>query len=150
MHTRVVSTGDLGALPGLHWPVKRSFILYVARLADGQILGGPGLQMRDASTFVFSPGGDANSFHGELRLSAHGGALSLRLANPRLDLDGERGLMRIDSAGGGEAVPLVSFAWSDTGPGLSATDVRLQIDAVPLFGGYYGEDEQFDDFTVVA
>ena len=150
MHTRVVTTDDASALPGLHWSIKRSFILYVARLADGQILGGPGLRMLDASTFVFAPGDDGLSFRGELRLQAHGGALTLRLANPSLDLCGERGLMVIDRTGGGGSVPLVSFDWQPAESGGAATDVRLHVDAAPLFGGYYGEDELFDDFVVVG
>lgn len=148
---------DAPPAPGLHWSIKRSFILYVARMTDGQILGGHGLHMPDSSTFVFPP--DAVSelaqqrFRGELRLRAHDGALSLRVANPRVDLGEDRSVLRIDHPDGGDrSLDLVTF----TAAGVSAsstwtgTNVRLAVEAVSLFGGYYGEGEQFDDFTVVV
>ena len=30
----------------------------------------------------------------------------------------------------------------------AGTDVRLTVEAVPLFGGYYGEGESFDDLSI--
>ena len=145
---------------GLQWPIKRSFILYVARMTDGQILGGHGLRMHGSSTFVFMPAPDAEPellrFTGELRLAAHAGALSLRIANPTIDLLGERASMRIDNPESpGTQFPLVTFnAKLESGEQSlctwRGTDVRLTAEAVPLFGGYYGEGEQFDDLTATV
>lgn len=143
---------------GLAWPVKRSFILYVARMAEGQVHGGHGLTMRDASTFVFpaDPSSDASTllFGGELRLAAHAGALTLRLARPRIDLSGDRAVMSIDGQEAGQPMlPLVTFAAQEqaAAAGLrhwAGTDVRLCVEAVPLFGGYYGDGESFDDLSI--
>lgn len=153
------TTGTSGGLE-LHWPIKRSFIRYVARMADGQILGGHGVRLLDASTFAFplEPGEhlEALPFRGEVRLQAHGGALSVRLAHPRVDLRGERAILTVDSPEGSAApVPLVTFvAASRTAAsgirGWTGTDVRLAVEALPLFGGYYGEDEPFDDLVIVS
>ena len=96
----VTGTTDLG----LHWPIKRSFIRYVARMADGQILGGHGVVLLDASTFVFpsEPTDEAGvlAFGGEVRLQAHAGALAVRLARPRVDLNGERATLTVESPEG--------------------------------------------------
>lgn len=148
------------AVPGLHWPVKRSFIRYVARMDDGQILGGHGVRLLDASTFVFSPSEGVDegvlSFRGEVRLQAHGGALSVRIAHPRVDLLGDRATLTVESPEGtGPPVRLVTFlaAAEPVDGGVRrwiGTDVRLAVEALPLFGGYYGEDESFDDLTIVS
>ena len=155
--------GDATGTPvdlGLHWPIKRSFIRYVARMPDGQVLGGHGVRLLDASTFVFSPesSDDASvlAFGGEVRLQAHGGALAVRIANPQVDLGGDPAVLSVDNPeGSGPRVRLVTFAASATSAGAghtswTGTDVRLTVEALPLFGGYYGEDEPFDDLTIVA
>lgn len=146
--------------PGLHWSIKRSFVRYVARMEDGQVLGGHGLRMLDASTFLFppaaEPGADANllAFGGELRLQAHNGALALRIARPLVDLSGERASVIIENPeGAGAPMRIATFAaraqhGADTMT-WHGTDVRLSVEAVSLFGGYYGEDEVFDDLVVV-
>lgn len=151
-------TSDLS--PGLHWTIKRSFIRYVARMGDGQILGGHGLHMSDASTFVFpldmATADDAGlvGFTGELRLQAHNGALSLRIANPRVQPGEGRASLVVDSIdGAGRPLPLVTCALSEdpSAPGRwTGEDVRLAVEAVDLFGGYYGEGEVFDDFIIIA
>ena len=143
---------------GLAWPIKRSFILYVARMTEGQVLGGHGLRMLDASTFLFpsheSASDEVLAFDGELRLAAHAGALDLRIARPRVDLTAERAILLIDRPeGSGDPLPFVTFV---LGPVVDAagvhrlqgSDVRLTVEAVPLFGGYYGEGESFDDLSI--
>lgn len=144
----------------LHWPIKRSFIRYVARMADGQILGGHGVHLLDAGTFVFGaePVDDPGvlAFRGEVRLQAHGGALAVRIAHPRVDLNGKRATLIVESPeGSGPAVRLVTFVASSGSDGAGSTtwtgtDVRLTVEALPLFGGYYGEDEPFDDLMIVT
>jgi hypothetical protein len=153
-------TTEASADLGLQWPIKRSFIRYVARMGDGQILGGHGVRLLDASTFVFAPEpedeGGILAFRGEVRLQAHGGALSVRIAHPQIDLRGERAVLTVESPeGSGPRVRLVTFgaASAPTEGGLTAwigTDVRLAVEALPLFGGYYGEDESFDDLRIVT
>jgi hypothetical protein len=145
---------------GLHWPIKHSFVRYVARMPDGQILGGHGVRLIDASTFVFAPEPaqepDLLAFRGEVRLMAHNGALAVRVAHPRVDLTGERATLIVDNPdGAGAPLHLVTFdAVVAPVDGTTTTwqgiDVRLTVDAVPLFGGYYGEDEPFDDLTITV
>ena len=143
---------------GLHWPIKRSFIRYVARMDDGQILGGHGVRMIDARTFVFvpEPSDDPGvlTFRGEVRLQAHGGALAVRIAHPQVDLSDDRAVLIVENPeGSGPPVRLVTFV-ATAGPAVAGlvrwtgTDVRLTVEALPLFGGYYGEDELFDDLTM--
>jgi Htaa len=151
---------DAPADLGLHWPIKRSFVSYVARTTDGQILGGHGVRLLDASMFVFphEPSDDPAvlAFGGEVRLQAHGGALAVRIAHPRVHLDGERATLTVGSPEGpGRPVRLVTFAATSAPPdaGLmswTGTDVRLTAEALPLFGGYYGEDEVFDDLVMIT
>ena len=152
------TTGPMGL--ELHWPIKRSFIRYVARMSDGEILGGHGVRLLDASTFVFpsepTDVADVLAFGGEVRLQAHAGALAVRLARPRVDLNGERATLTVESPeGSGPAVRLVTFVASSSSAGAGSTtwtgtDVRLTVDALPLFGGYYGEDEPFDDLMIIT
>jgi hypothetical protein len=148
---------DSEAVLELHWPIKRSFIRYVARMDDGQILGGHGVRLLDTSTFVFPsvPSDEPGllTFGGEVRLQAYGGALAVRIARPRLDVRGDRAVLTIENPEGpGPRIALVTLVAS---PGADATtwtgtDVRLATEALPLFAGYYGEDEPFDDLTIVA
>jgi Htaa len=152
----MVAADDLG----LRWSIKRSFIRYVARMSDGEILGGHGVRLIDASTFAFAsdPSEDAGvlAFRGEVRLQAHGGALAVRIAHPRVDLGGARAVLSVENPeGSGPPVRLVTFAATSTpaDAGLlswTGTDVRLTAEALPLFGGYYGEDEAFDDLVMIT
>ena len=152
--------------PGLYWSIKRTFISYVLRIADGQVMGSPGVTVVDAGTFVFAPAEEAPdaaapglmAFRGELRLQAHNGALGVRIANPRVLLAGdasdERAAVVIDDPeGASRGVPLVTFL-AAADPAVegrwTGTDVRLTVEAVPLFGGYYGEGEVFDDLVMVT
>jgi hypothetical protein len=82
----------------------------------------------------------------------------VRIANPRVELHGtdERARILIDDPeGSARSVPLVTFVVT-TEPDESAllrwtgSDVRLAVEAVPLFGGYYGEGELFDDLRMVV
>jgi hypothetical protein len=152
------ATGTSGL--GLHWPIKRSFIRYVARMTDGQILGGHGVRLLDASTFMFpsEPTEVAGmlAFGGEVRLQAHAGALAVRIAHPRVDVRGERATLTVESPeGSGPPVRLVTFVASSSSSRVdqaiwTGTDVRLTVEALALFGGYYGEDEPFDDLMIVT
>ena len=149
--------------PGLYWPIKRAFVTYVLRIADGQVMGSPGVTVVDSGTFVFAlvegapdePTVGPVSFRGELRLQAHNGALGVRIANPRIELGAEGPEVRArilidDPEGSTRAVPLVTFAAERDGARWIGTDVRLTAEAVPLFGGYYGEGEVFDDLVMVT
>ena len=147
--------------PGLYWPIKRSFVMYVLRIADGQVSGSPDVSVVDSGTFVFAPSDDStdpavHAFRGELRVQAHSGELFVRVANPRVELAGDgRSRIVVDHPeGGAGALPLVTFVATATEgegdpPRWTGSDVRLCVEAVPLFGGYYGEDEAFDDLVMV-
>lgn len=141
--------------PGLYWPIKRSFVLYIVRIADGEIRGGPGVRMADASTFVWdcADGADETtlSFRGDLVFRAHEGALSFRVTEPVVDLSGDRATMTV--AGDAGRVTMVTFdAVADDGAEPRAwkgVDVRLTDEALSMFAGYYGPGEQFDDLRIV-
>lgn len=155
--TRVAIVSTESFHPGLHWSIKRSFVLYVARVADGQILGGPGVSMADASTFVWAPRpgttGDVLDFEGAVVFGAHAGALSFRIADPQIQIGPERSVLSI-AGEGADRIPFVDFAavmdaGADSGAWIG-TDVRLLESALPLFAGYYGAGEPFDDLHFAA
>jgi hypothetical protein len=147
--------------PGLHWSIKHSFVLYVARMADGDILGGPGAGMTDARTFVWEADTALSSVHdsqtslactGEVVFSAHDGALSFRIAQPRMELASDLSLLTIAGEADGR-IPFVDFTAvreSDAdGRVWRGTRVRLREEALALFAGYYGAGEEFDDLRIV-
>lgn len=145
--------------PGLYWPIKRSFVLYIVRIADGEIRGGPGVRMSDPSTFHWdwagSPEGTTSSttvtFRGDLVFRAHNGALSFRVTEPAVDLAGERATLTVAADEG--RLTMVTFeAVADESAGRRAwrgVDVRLTDEALAMFAGYYGAGEQFDDLRIV-
>ena len=72
-----------------------------------------------------------------------------------MDLNGERATLTVESPeGSGPPVRLVTFVASSSAgvdhTTWTGTDVRLTVEALPLFGGYYGEDEPFDDLMIVT
>jgi hypothetical protein len=150
------------AAAGLHWSIKRAFVSYVARMADGQILGSPGLGMSDSSTFVWPPasGREQNSgapttlaFEGAVIFGAHGGALSFRVAEPLVELSPGRSQLTI-AGEGSTRIAFVDFVARRVPSAAdmtvwAGTDVRLAEAALPLFSGYYGAGESFDDLLIV-
>jgi len=149
--------------PGLHWSIKRSFVLYVARMADGQILGSTSVQMTDASTFLWAPTASRQEpaalqidFGGAVTFGAHGGALSFRVADPQVELTSGRSRMTVASSGA-IRVPFVDFRAEEAPAEATSgslrrwfgTDVRLVEEALPMFAGYYGAGESFDNLTIV-
>ncbi len=149
--------------PGLHWSIKRSFVLYVARMADGQILGSKGVRMTDASTFLWAPTAFRQEpaalqmeFGGAVTFGAHAGALSFRVADPQVELRSGRSRMTVAAEGAGR-VPFVDFRADEEPRDETSgsprrwigTDVRLAEEALPMFAGYYGAGESFDDLEIV-
>lgn len=148
--------------PGLHWSIKRTFVLYVARLADGQILGGHGAGMADESTFIWPPAtndqggadpGPRLAFTGDIVFRAHAGALSFRIADPIVDLGPATSTLTVASESG--RIPLVTFTAHElAAPAGFASwrgvDVRLAEESLAMFAGYYGAGEPFDDLTLTV
>ena len=140
--------------PGLYWPIKHSFVLYIVRMADGEIRGGPGVRMSDPSTFVWDWAGEADgvlTFLGDLVFRAHDGALSFRVTEPAVLVDGDRASLTVTGDGG--RVVMVTFdveVVTDADQRiLTGTNVRLTDEALAMFAGYYGPGEPFDDLRIV-
>ncbi len=145
----------------LRWPIRSSFLRYVAGLHDGRasVSAGADLTTDDPQVVVF-PADPALTtpellaFSGDLRLGGHGGLLFVRLARPHIALppDGERALLTVDDPlvedGSGPRLPLVTLAVARTGSGWRGTDVRLTEEGVGLFNHVYQAGDAFDDLAV--
>ncbi|GAA1948066.1 hypothetical protein GCM10009798_04020 [Nocardioides panacihumi] len=144
--------------PGLAWAVRASFLAYVAGLPDGRasVSGGATLTFDDPQRVIFAPDPEHTTavelaYRGDLRLAGHGGLLFVRLANPRLRLDGDRAVLSVDDPrsedGSGPRLDLVRLRLDEDGSGR---DVRLLAAGVPLFNHVYAEGEPFDDLAVLG
>jgi hypothetical protein len=154
------STGRKLVVPGLYWGVKRSFVAYIWRMPDGQAAVGRGARPLRNGDFFFEPrpshAGSQVRFRGELRFAGHMGMLSVHMADPWIDLTGDRGELSIGSArdGGWPRIALASLTFDDPIEDgglvlLRASRVHLSAPAVPLFNGVYPEGESLEPLTVV-
>lgn len=145
----------------LRWPVRASFLRYVAGLPDGRasVSDGAGLTADDPQLVVYpADAGTTTSellaFAGDLRLGGHGGLLFVRLAAPRIALgaEGERAVLTVDDPltedGSGPRLELTTLTMSATHDGWTGTDVRLTADGVGLFNHVYQAGCAFDDLVV--
>lgn len=152
---------------GMFWGIRRSFLDYVLRLPDVDIAVGDGAEMLDSGLLVFplsrstlDPTADrlsgALDFGGQAVVSGHGGMLRVRLAFPRLEIDGMEATLTVDGGGDGHDASRVTLARLDDcllerqGAELlwSSTSVTLAAGGVPLFGGQYTAGQGLDPVYV--
>lgn len=149
---------------GLMWPIKQSFLRYIAGMPDGRAIlaGGARVSERDGVIFAAGDRPDYSAatgegtvrFVGEVVFHGHFGMMRIRIADPWLRIAGGRGTLLIDG-GADRRLALVEAAIDfavDCGhrPVWHARDVRLTGDGSDLFGGVYGAGEPFDRFVAVV
>jgi hypothetical protein len=162
---QTASAASEGAEPDgavLRWPVRASFLRYVAALPDARasVSEGARLTTEDPQVVVYpaDPGAGTPSvlaFRGDLRLSGHGGLLFVRLAEPRIEPAAEGPAVLsvadpLDESGGSPRLPLVDLVLRREGDDWSGTEVRLRPEGVPLFNHVYAAGDPFDPLRVVA
>lgn len=156
----------MATTPGLSWAVKDSLIAYVEALDDGVVEAlAPAARTDAGFTFPWAPettaaDGDpaavvdptaeadpsadggvvAYRFLGAVRLAGHWGALDVELRDPRIELDGTRGVLLVRERGGrGERwLPFADLALAepaDTGT-LEATTALTGHGRLLLDGQY--------------
>ena len=149
--------GDM-PVHGMRWGIKTSFIEYVRRMPDGQVAVGDGAVPVGTHEVFFTldpavpPTPEAWAFRGDLRVTGHYGMPFVRLARPRILLEGSSGTLTIEDAEGGRR-PLVAVTLEqfDQLPGAAiwtGSDVRLAASGVPLFNDVYPAGEPFEPLTL--
>lgn len=123
----------MGAMQAtLSWGVKQSFRSYV-EATGGVIEAAGGAERRADGAFSFSlaPGGDlrlgedgkpqgSGAFQGQLRFEAHGGMLSVKLADPAVQIGAAGAALTIADGGAG---------------GRRLEIAKLDLDAITIDGG---------------
>lgn len=153
--------------PGLRWGIKGSFVDYVRRMPDGKGSVGEGATPVGTGDLFYEYDAAASSagenagrqvwaFRGDVRFSGHFGMLFVRIAHPRVEVDGSRAVLTIEdpqAREGAPRVPLVTarlerIATDDGSVVWGADDVALTADGVTLFNDVYAEGEPFDPLVV--
>lgn len=151
-------------LPGLTWPIKRSFIDYVFRMPDGGGWVTDGATATEDNVLVYefvsvdeASSGQRWTFRGDVRFGGHGGLLFVRIADPVLTVVNNLATVSIidpaDEDGHERRVDLVTAELTvlDAPAGMArwrGDPVRLTAAGVPLFNDVYAEGELFDPLTV--
>lgn len=161
---REVSTGELA------WGVKQSFRNYIAGpIAHGTTKVAGGASIASDGTFRFPV--DSGTFDpktktleveydGSVRFSGHDGALDLMITEPRVELTGDKGVLRADvvskSMDSSELKTYddVIIADLDANGALTAGENSVRLDGVgavltaagePAFAGFYPAGIELDD-----
>ncbi|MDT9592128.1 HtaA domain-containing protein [Nocardioides zeae] len=152
------------SLPGLRWGIKQSFLEYIARMPDGRGTVSDGATPTEFNEMVFEPDGVERSdervsrlrFRGDVRFAGHHGFLFVRLADPWVSIEGDRGALSVldvhepDTA---PRIPLVTFAVSDhqvvkAVEYWTANAVRLTEEGCEVFNKVYPPGELFDPLVI--
>jgi hypothetical protein len=155
------STDDSDLVHGLRWGLKASFVDYVRRMPDGKGSVGDGAVPVGSHDLFYSYDAEASgpsvwAFRGDVRFSGHYGMLFVRVAHPRLELDGAAAVLTIEdphAQEGAARVPLVTATLQqvetrgDTEV-WGSNDVALTAAGVQLFNDVYAEGEPFEPLVV--
>jgi len=149
----------------LHWGVKQSFRTYV-EATGGVIEVGGGAERAADGGFIFAASQDSDlrlgadgkleglgRFRGEVRFSAHGGMLSVGLADPGLEIgasgaaltvgDGVEHTRRLPIA----RLDLAAMTFADSGEAVIPT--ALTMDGSQLLGDHYPPTTALDPLRLV-
>jgi hypothetical protein len=147
----------------LRWAVKTSFVADVSKDPEGRVALDEGVIRRgaefdypldDAHDFDPVVGEGLLVFRGIVVFAGHRGLVSVRLADPWIDLAGQRGVLsvagRADASGRRSRVPVVDFLVRRdvTSDGLRGVEVRLTHAGAQVFERVFAEGEAFDDLRV--
>jgi hypothetical protein len=152
---------------GLRWPIRRSFLGYVAGMADGgwEVTGGATVVPDGAFRFPWRTAHEGAAaegaglpvraaFAGEVDVSGHQGLLRLRIGDPAVEHDGSHGRLTIaDPDWPGRRMTLATCDLSPLatpGAGCTGIRVRLTADGADLFNRAYDEGDELDDFTITT
>jgi hypothetical protein len=156
-----------GTAFGLFWSIKRSFVAYIKGMPDGQIALSEGARLGDDLGIVFPPLQSAHrlsqegstervwDFGGSVYFRGHFGLLSVHIAFPSLHLyDDVGGLTIAHPNGTGDRLTLadITLAAQPAPPGThrwDSTQVRLNDQAIGLFGNSYAANQPLDQFTLL-
>lgn len=148
---------------GLTWGIKRSFIRYIACLSDGSHTVSDGAYLSDTSFFTFPwrtpdvqppPAKSACEFRGTVRLGGHAGLLAVVIAEPAVEVLGERTLLTVldpsglASRGGRLPVADLTLVERDAGGTRLRYECTLSPEGIVLFGDQYEVGQQLDDVIV--
>lgn len=152
--------------PGLRWGIKASFVDYVRRMPDGKGSVGNGAVPIGAGEIFYSYDAAASTtdddgrqvwaFRGDVRFSGHFGMLFVRIAHPRLEVDGSRSVLTIEDPEAREDAPRVPLVTArlqqvpseDGAVVWGADEVALTAEGVALFNEVYAEGEPFEPLVV--
>jgi hypothetical protein len=151
-----------GLVHGLRWGIKASFIDYVRRMPDGKGSVGDGAVPVGTGDLFYEYDAEASTadavlaFRGDVRFSGHFGMLFVRIANPRLELDGSSAVLTIDdpdARADAPRVPLVTARMQHVGTRdgtqvWGSDDVALTAEGVALFNEVYPAGEPFEPLVV--
>lgn len=143
---------------GLSWRVAGRFVDYVLA-SEGCLTASGGAEVDEAGMPSWPLLEDALDragrvrFAGEVRFSAHFGALDVALTEPELEVDGGVAALRVRTAYGDPE--LARSAWRELTPSggfrvFLGDGVELAAEAVPLFGGVYPAGMPLDPFVVAV
>lgn len=152
-------------MSGLQWGVKQSFRAYVEG-SGGRIEAGGGAVRSPDGGFEFAPApGNALSigadgavsgegrYLGELRFEAHGGMLSVFLADPRIE-SGPDGLVLTvaDSPARNRRIAIANLDTAQAPPetGGVSLPTRLTLDGMFLLGDHYPPGTLVDPVRLAA
>jgi hypothetical protein len=149
--------------PGLTWPVKRSFVRYVAR-SRGRCSITDGAELLEDESFhwpLTSVRRRVDRWEarcaGDVRFHAHGGAMFVVLSTPEVHWTDEGTVdlvvHTLDEDGTPARIPLATGRLdpvsSAAPPGTwTARSLRLRSEAAPVFGGVYAAGTALADFLV--
>ncbi|MCU1480233.1 MAG: LPXTG-motif cell wall anchor protein [Subtercola sp.] len=136
----------------LEWAVKPSFVAYVESLPDGRVEVGGGVTRASDGRFVF--GADAGQgefgFVGSVHFFGHHGVLDVTLADPRIEVVGDRFVVTIEVQGERVHVATVEQLRGDGADVLSASGVEATDDGAALLGGVYQAGTPLDNLTIYS
>jgi len=147
----------------LRWGVKQSFCSYV-RATGGVIDVSDGAALHDDGAFAFAASaGDlvldaegrlsgAASFAGAVTFQTHGGALSVHLADPAIEISGASGVLTVaDGPDRARRVAIAQLDVSGLARETSALTIptKLSIDGIQVLGDHYPASTPLDPVQLI-
>ena len=142
--------------PTLTWGVKQSFRSYVQG-SGGTIQPGPGVSLAPDGAFVFAaaPGAslslDADgrlqgqgAFLGEIQFEAHGGMLSVRIAEPAIEVTGAGCTLTVDDRGRRTSLAVLDLAAAAREGDDLVIPAKMSMEGWQVLGDHYPMNTPID------
>ncbi len=140
----------------LTWGVKQSFRNYVQG-SGGTIQPGPGVSLDADGAFVFaaasgsSLGLDAQGrlqgqggFQGEVQVDAHGGMLSVRIADPAIEVTETGGVLTVDDRGRRTSLAVLDLAAAAREGDDLVIPAKMSMEGWQVLGDHYPMNTPID------